>query len=77
MMTGNTTQAVIDAVDILSGAAASTSTNVLERFGRIIRGVIWFAVGCALSAALFYFVGFWCLAAPVVVGVATAILREQ
>jgi uncharacterized membrane protein YoaK (UPF0700 family) len=77
LMTGNTTQAVIDAVDILSGAAASTSTNVLERFGRTIRGVIWFAVGCALSAALFYFVGFWCLAAPVVVGVATAILGEK
>jgi uncharacterized membrane protein YoaK (UPF0700 family) len=77
LMTGNTTQAVIDAVDILSGAAASTSTNILERFARTIRGVIWFAVGCALSAALFYVVGFWCLAAPVVVGVATAILGEK
>jgi uncharacterized membrane protein YoaK (UPF0700 family) len=77
LMTGNTTQAVIDAVDILSGAAAATSTDILERFGRIIRGVIWFAVGCGLSAALFYFVGFWCLAAPVVVGAATAILEEK
>ncbi len=77
LMTGNTTQAVIDAVDILSGAATSGSTNVLERFGRTIRGVIWFAVGCALAAALFYFVGLWCLAAPVVVGVATVILGEE
>jgi uncharacterized membrane protein YoaK (UPF0700 family) len=77
LMTGNTTQAVIDAVDILGGAAASTSTNILERFGRTIRGVIWFAAGCALSAALFYFVGFWCLAAPVVVGAAIAILGEK
>jgi uncharacterized membrane protein YoaK (UPF0700 family) len=77
LMTGNTTQAVIDAVDILSGAADSTSTNIRERFGRIIRGVIWFAVGCALSAALFYFVGLWCLAAPVVVGIATVILGEK
>jgi uncharacterized membrane protein YoaK (UPF0700 family) len=77
LMTGNTTQAVIDAVDILSGAAASTSINIFERFARTIRGVIWFAVGCALSAALFYFVGFWCLAAPVVVGAAIAILGEK
>jgi uncharacterized membrane protein YoaK (UPF0700 family) len=66
LMTGNTTQ-----------AAASTSTNILERFARTIRGVLWFAVGCALSAALFYFVGFWCLAAPVAVGVATAIVGEK
>jgi uncharacterized membrane protein YoaK (UPF0700 family) len=77
LMTGNTTQAVIDAVDILSSAAASTATNIRERFGRIIRGLIWFAMGCALSAALFYFVEFWCLAVPVVVGVATAILGEN
>jgi uncharacterized membrane protein YoaK (UPF0700 family) len=77
LMTGNTTQAVIDAVDIMSGAAASTSTNILERFGRTIRSVIWFAVGCALSAALFYFFGFWCLAVPVVVSVATVILEEK
>jgi hypothetical protein len=58
MMTGSTTQAVIDAVDILSGGAASTSANILERFGRTIRGVFWFAVGCTLSARLFYFAGF-------------------
>jgi len=77
LMTGNTTQAAIDAVDILSGAVASTSTNIRERFGRTIRGVFWFAVGCALSAALFYVVGFWCLAAPVAVGVATAIVGEK
>ena len=77
LMTGNTTQAVIDAVDIMSGAAASTSTNILERFGRTIRSVIWFAVGCALSAALYYLFGFWCLAVSVVVGAATAIVGEK
>jgi uncharacterized membrane protein YoaK (UPF0700 family) len=77
LMTGNTTQAAIDAVDIMSGAAASTSTNILERFGRTIRSVIWFAVGCALSAALYYLFGFWCLAVSVVVGAATAIVGEK
>jgi uncharacterized membrane protein YoaK (UPF0700 family) len=77
LMTGNTTQAVIDAVDIMSGAAALASSNILERFGRTIRSVIWFALGCALSAAMFYFVGFWCLAVPVVVGVGTAILGDK
>jgi hypothetical protein len=77
LMTGNTTQAVIEAVDIMNGAAASTSTNILERFGRTIRSVIWFAVGCALSAVLFYFFGFWCLAVPVIVSGATVILEEK
>jgi uncharacterized membrane protein YoaK (UPF0700 family) len=77
LMTGNTTQAAIDAVDIMSGAAASTSTNIFERFGRTIRSVIWFAMGCALSAALYYLFGFWCLAVSVVVGAATAIVGEK
>jgi uncharacterized membrane protein YoaK (UPF0700 family) len=77
LMTGNTTQAVLDAVDLLSGKTGSDTAAVRGRFGRMLRAVVWFAAGCGVAALLYYFVGFWCLAVPAVVGAATAILRDQ
>lgn len=74
LMTGNTTQAVLDAVDLISGVEADKAPAVRERFARTLRGIFWFAGGCAAAALLYYWVGFWCLAVPVAVGAATAIL---
>lgn len=77
LMTGNTTQAVLDAVDLISGAAGDDAAAVRARFARILRGILWFAGGCTVAAILYYWVGFWCLAVPVVVGAATAILPRE
>jgi uncharacterized membrane protein YoaK (UPF0700 family) len=77
LMTGNTTQAALDAVDLLSGAPSSNSAAVRARFSRTWRGIAWFAAGCAVAALLYYWLGFWCLAVPVAVGAATAILRDD
>jgi uncharacterized membrane protein YoaK (UPF0700 family) len=77
LMTGNTTQAVLDAVDLLQGLDAEHAATVRARFGRILRGIFWFAVGCAIAAALYAWVGFWCLAVPVAVGAASAIIRAD
>jgi uncharacterized membrane protein YoaK (UPF0700 family) len=77
LMTGNTTQAVLDAVDLIRGVEGDNATAVRARFARTLRGILWFAGGCAVAAALYYWVGFWCLAVPVAVGAATAILREE
>jgi len=77
LMTGNTTQAVLDAVDLLRGAEAGKAAAVGARFARTLRGIVWFAAGCAVAALLYYWVGFWCLAVPVAVGAATAILRDD
>jgi uncharacterized membrane protein YoaK (UPF0700 family) len=77
LMTGNTTQAVLDAVDLMSGAPLSDASAVRARFKRTVRGIVWFAAGCAIAALLYYWVGFWCLAVPVAVGAATAILRDD
>jgi uncharacterized membrane protein YoaK (UPF0700 family) len=76
LMTGNTTQAVLDAVDILRPEPGTDVPTVRARFARMIRGIVWFAAGCAVAALLYAWVGFWCLALPVVVGAATAILRD-
>jgi uncharacterized membrane protein YoaK (UPF0700 family) len=77
LMTGNTTQAVLDAVDLIHGIEQDNVPAVRARFARTLRGIIWFAGGCAVAALLYYWIGFWCLALPVVVGAATAILHEQ
>lgn len=77
LMTGNTTQAVIDAVDLARGVAPSEAAAVWTRFGRMLRGILCFAVGCAVAAILYFWIGFWCLGVPVIVGAATAILRIE
>jgi uncharacterized membrane protein YoaK (UPF0700 family) len=77
IMTGNTTQAVLDAVDLLRADAGAQSATVRGRFLRTMASIAWFALGCAIAALLYFRVGFWCLAVPVVVGTATAILRGE
>jgi hypothetical protein len=49
---------------------------IRARLGRLLHGIAWFAIGCGIAAVLYYFAGFWCLAVPVAVGAATAILRD-
>jgi uncharacterized membrane protein YoaK (UPF0700 family) len=76
LMTGNTTQAVLDAVDLVSGAGDDAAA-IRGRFVRTLRGIGWFAGGCAVAAVLYYWAGLWCLAVPVAVGAATAILHKE
>jgi uncharacterized membrane protein YoaK (UPF0700 family) len=77
LMTGNTTQAVLDAVDLIYGKQSDGALAIRSRFARTLRGILWFAAGCAVAAVLFDRIGFWCLAVPVAVGAATAILRPE
>jgi len=77
LMTGNTTQAVIDAVDLLRGVAPDQAPAVRARLGRMLRGIASFAAGCAAAAGLYAAVGFYGLAVPVVVGAASAFMRIE
>ena len=76
LMTGNTTQAALDAVDLLRPEAGSDLAPMRARLVRTLRGIVWFAAGCGTAAVLYYFVGFWCLALPVLVGLVIAIQRD-
>jgi uncharacterized membrane protein YoaK (UPF0700 family) len=76
LMTGNTTQAALDAVDLLHGGNGDLTTT-RARFGRTVQSIAWFAGGCALAAVLYYWIGFWSLAVPVAVGATTAILDQD
>jgi uncharacterized membrane protein YoaK (UPF0700 family) len=77
LMTGNTTQAVLDGVDLLWGAPTVDAAAVRARLGRIVWSIFCFALGCALAAGLYWLAGFWCLALPVVLAAGTAIMREE
>lgn len=77
LMTGNTTQATLDAVDLLRGAEGDQTAAVRARFYRTIRSIFFFATGCAIAAVLYAWIGFWSLALPVAVGAASAIIRVE
>ena len=75
MMTGSTVQVTIDAVDLLTGTNPDERGQVRGRFNRLAIAILFFALGCAVSAFLFFLVGFWCLAVAVIVGTAAAVLQ--
>jgi uncharacterized membrane protein YoaK (UPF0700 family) len=75
LMTGNTTQATLDAVDLLRGVEGDQTAAVSARFYRTVRSIFFFAAGCAIAAALYAWIGFWSLALPVAVGMASAMIR--
>ncbi len=75
LMTGSTTQATIDAVDLLRGIEPAQRAAIRTRFGRLSLAILYFAAGCAAAALLYAAAGFWCLAVPVVVATAAAVMR--
>jgi uncharacterized membrane protein YoaK (UPF0700 family) len=76
LMTGNTTQAALDVVDLWRPQPGTDVAAVRARLMRTLSGIFWFAAGCGVAAVLYYFFGFWCLAVPVAVGAATAVVRD-
>jgi uncharacterized membrane protein YoaK (UPF0700 family) len=77
LMTGNTTQAVLDAAALVRGANSDQAAPVRSRFNRMFAAIVWFAAGCALAATLYAWVGFWCLAVPALIGAASAVLAAK
>ena len=67
IMTGNTTQTVIDAVDILRlPAGADARKTAIDRFCRMAPAIVAFAAGAILGALGYLAGSFWCLAVPAV-----------
>lgn len=74
LMTGTTTQIMIDIADVLSLGPSEARQTARARFGRFVPAVVAFAIGCA--AAAFFYIAFqmWCFLLPpltVLVGIAT------
>jgi uncharacterized membrane protein YoaK (UPF0700 family) len=64
LMTGSTTQMMIDLADLLDGVAPEAREAARGRLARLAASVAAFAAGCAVGAALYHFAGPWCFAVP-------------
>ncbi|WP_266160781.1 DUF1275 family protein [Dyella silvatica] len=76
LMTGTTTQIMIDLGDLLHGLPAEQKAVVHGRLARMSVAVLAFALGCALAALLFAAVSTWCFALPPVLALAAYLHRD-
>lgn len=65
MMTGNTTQAVIDLVDMLRGLPEE-NPDARRRLKLLVPAIIAFTAGALLGAYTYVTFSFWCLIVPIV-----------
>ncbi len=64
MMTGTTTQLMLDVADLLHGVPADQRAAARGRMARMGGAVLTFALGCAAAALLYRFSGMLCFAVP-------------
>ncbi|HEY2660519.1 MAG TPA: YoaK family protein [Caulobacteraceae bacterium] len=68
LMTGTTTQIMMDIADLIGGLPAEARADLRPRLVRMSIAVALFAAGCAAAAVLFILLNFRCLAIPPVLG---------
>jgi len=76
IMTGNTTQVMIDVADLMRGVPADMRSAIHARLSRMSGSVAAFALGCAAAALIYAKQGVWCFALPPIVGACTLWFRE-
>lgn len=74
LMTGTTTQIMIDLADMISMRGAVDS-RVKERVAKMSINVIVFAAGCGAAALFFARFGVWCFVVPPLLGGLSLLLR--
>lgn len=74
LMTGTTTQIMIDIGDILSGVPAESKAALHGRLIRMALAVAGFAAGCGAAALLFILFKMWCFVLPPLLGICSALL---
>src|SRR5258708_4480903 len=67
IMTGTTTQIMIDVADMIRGAQGVAGDAIRSRLRRLCVAVASFAAGAAAGALLFHAIGSWCFALPPIV----------
>jgi uncharacterized membrane protein YoaK (UPF0700 family) len=64
VMTGTTTQIMMDLGDLIHGLTPERAAATRERLRQMTLSVLAFATGCALGAVLYAFSGVWCFWIP-------------
>jgi uncharacterized membrane protein YoaK (UPF0700 family) len=70
LMTGTTTQIMIDLADMLWTPGPATAERHGARLLGMSTNIVVFALGCAAAALLYARVGVWCFAIPPLLGIA-------
>ncbi|MDZ4790357.1 MAG: YoaK family protein [Hyphomicrobiales bacterium] len=74
IMTGNTTQAVIDAVDMLRGGSKD---GTAARLRGLLGATVAFAGGAILGALGYLAAGYWCLGLPIILLITFAFAHRE
>ncbi len=77
LMTGTTTQIMIDTADLMRGVAPDTAGAARARLKRLGAAVFIFALGCAAAAGLYAAFGDWCFLAAPLAGIAALFAPEN
>ncbi|MGV8937383.1 MAG: DUF1275 family protein [Allorhizobium sp.] len=64
LMTGTTTQIMLDAAELLNGSVGEHRSAAIGRMKRMIANLAAFALGCAAAAIALAILGIWCFAIP-------------
>ena len=77
IMTGTTTQLMLDLADMIHGLRPETAATTRTRFGRMTVSVLVFATGCGLAAFLYARLSQWCFCLLPVLGLGTLFMHEE
>ena len=77
IMTGSTTQIMLDLAEIIHGPSSATAAATRARFQRMTVSVAVFAAGCGLASLLYLEIGKWCFCVLPVLGVSTLMMRTD
>lgn len=77
IMTGTTTQIMLDLANLVHGLRAEVAASTRARFKRMSVSVLVFAGGCGLAAFLFLQLGKWCFCALPLLGLASLTMRDE
>jgi uncharacterized membrane protein YoaK (UPF0700 family) len=77
IMTGNTTQIMIDLADLMRGVPADARNAIRSRLSRMSGSVAAFAAGCAAAALIYAKQDVWCFLLPPIIGGCSLWLREM
>jgi len=75
LMTGTTTQIMIDIADLIRGMAAEDRAAAKTRLSKMVPNVLAFAIGCGAGALIFSRFGMWCFVIPPILA-ATPVLMD-
>jgi uncharacterized membrane protein YoaK (UPF0700 family) len=77
MMTGTTTQMMIDIADLLRGVGPEERLAARARLAKMTPNVVGFALGCAAGAGLFDLFGNACFLAPPLLAIVPVLLPDS